>query len=92
MNCAVQKSVQSRGWTQKLISVSDTDMCFCVQTICADNGSRLRYWTRKHVSMYDAEIIAMRPNRAMWLLDSDDDGGGFEMIEHDDGVGGGGGN
>ena len=43
-------------------------------------------------SMYDAEIIAMRPNRAMWPLDSDDDGGGVEMIEHDDGMGGEGGN
>ena len=36
--------------------------------------------------------IAMRRDGAMWPHDNDDDGGGLEMIGHDDGTGGGGGN
>ena len=42
--------------------------------------------------MSDAVIIAMRPNRAMWPLDNNDNGNVVEMIKHDDGAGGGGGN
>ena len=36
--------------------------------------------------------IAMRRDGAMWPHDNDDDGGSLEMIEHDNGTGGGGGN
>ena len=42
--------------------------------------------------MSDAVIIAMRPNRAMWPLDNNDNGNVVEMIKHNDGAGGGGGN
>ncbi len=42
--------------------------------------------------MSDAVIIATRPNGAMRPLDNNAKGSGVEMIEHDDGAGGGGGN